>query len=224
MKRIILTGASDGLGESIGKLFLSKGYEIIAVCRTKPSYECKFIKTDLSVEESVLSACKTIEKNYSNFDALINCAGVISLQEASKISYSDVKYLFMVNTISPIIMTSTLLNLIKNNRADVLNVSSIAGTLFDFERDSIAYASSKWALRGASYNLSHELENTECRVINLNVCGMKTKLLEKYNKNLKGFSDLWVETEEVANIVYFMLNVPKTIQFTDVSLTRKSSQ
>lgn len=47
MKRIILTGASDGLGKSIGKLFSKNGYEVVALCRTQPDYDCVFIKTDL---------------------------------------------------------------------------------------------------------------------------------------------------------------------------------
>lgn len=39
MKRIIITGASDGLGKELGKLCLENNIEVIAISRTKPDYE-----------------------------------------------------------------------------------------------------------------------------------------------------------------------------------------
>lgn len=34
MKRVILTGASDGLGKEFGKLCIKDGIEVVALCRT----------------------------------------------------------------------------------------------------------------------------------------------------------------------------------------------
>ena len=49
MRNIILTGASDGLGKEFAKRCLKdKDINIIALCRTKPDYQCDFIKTDLT--------------------------------------------------------------------------------------------------------------------------------------------------------------------------------
>ena len=50
MKNIILTGASDGLGKEFAQRSLKKdkNTNIIALCRTKPDYECDFISTDLT--------------------------------------------------------------------------------------------------------------------------------------------------------------------------------
>ena len=221
MKRIVLTGASDGLGKAIGKYFSKNGYDVIALCRTKPDYKCIFIKTDLTDEKSVLSACNLINKSYQDFDVLINNAGVVSLQNSTALTYQELNKVFMINTISPMMLISNLLANMKRNKTDIINISSISGTLFDFEKDSLAYASSKWALRGMSYNLQNELSDSPCRVMNINPCGMRTKLLEKYNSELKGMSDEWVNVEEVAKIIYFITQTAKNIQFTDVVLSRK---
>ncbi len=76
MKNIILTGASDGLGKEFGKLCIKNNINIVALCRTKPDYECDFIKVDLAEQNEITEACNLIKKKYSKFDVLINCAGV----------------------------------------------------------------------------------------------------------------------------------------------------
>ena len=64
MKNVILTGASDGLGKSFAKLCIKNNINVIALCRTKPEYECDFIETDLTVhyegerKEAVLNNIK----------------------------------------------------------------------------------------------------------------------------------------------------------------------
>ena len=50
MKKIILTGASDGLGREFAKLCIENNIKIVALCRTKPNYDCDFIQMDLTSE------------------------------------------------------------------------------------------------------------------------------------------------------------------------------
>lgn len=147
MKTYILTGASDGLGRSFAKLCLKNNINIIALCRNKPEYECEFIKTDLSDKNSIIDACNTIKENYSKFDAIVNCAGTMSLQNTESLSFDEMEYVYKVNTISPIFITSLLLPLIKKNNSDIFNVASIMGTMYDIEEQSVTYTSSKWGLR-----------------------------------------------------------------------------
>ena len=147
MKTYILTGASDGLGKSFAKLCLKNNINIIALCRNKPDYKCEFIKNDLCDKNSIINACNTIKEQYAKFDAIINCAGTMSLQNTESLSFDEMEYVYKVNTISPIFITSLLLPLIKENNADIFNVVSIMGTMYDIEEQSVTYTSSKWGLR-----------------------------------------------------------------------------
>lgn len=221
MKNVILTGASSGLGYAIGKLCNQRGINVIALCRNKPDYECEFIKTDLQDENAIVKACETIKEKYSQFDAFINCAGIISLEPLDKLTFKEMEDVYRVNSIAPAFMISNLLPLIIKNGADILNVASIMGTLFDIEKDSITYSGSKWACRGASFNLESELRDTKCRVITFNPGGMNTELFKRYDASLD-FAKDWMNPNDIADIVLYVLNLPKQIEITEIIITRKN--
>ena len=223
MKNVILTGASDGLGKSFAKLCVNNNINIIALCRTKPDYECNFIKTDLSDEISIINACQEIKDNYFNFDAIVNCAGTMTLQPTEKLTFEEMEYVFKVNSIAPIFLISQLLPLIKKNKADILNVTSIMGTMYDIEPGSVTYTSSKWGFRGASINIQAELKDEPCRVITFNPGGMKTNIFTKYNEELKDIAKNWMNTDEVADIMLYALNLPKQIEISEISISRKNN-
>ncbi len=222
MKRIILTGASDGLGKKFAELCLQNNIEIVALCRTKPSYECQFIPTDLTNEESMINACNTIKERYGSFDALINCAGVPGVQELNKITYKMLDTLIKINTIAPMFLSSQLIDLIKENGADIINVGSTIGLKQGY-KDQLAYTTSKWALRGTSFNLQLELANYSSRVIQLNVGGMNTKMHEKQTGKKLENPNEWMKPEDIAKIMLYTLNLPKQIEVSEIVINRKKN-
>lgn len=220
MDRIIITGASDGLAKQLALKCLENNIKVLALCRRKPDYECDFIKTDLSTETSIIDACTEIKNKYNKFDALINCAGVISLQKLNEIEYDELKNLMLVNSIAPIFLTSQLMNLIKENHADIINVGSTCGTKAGYE-DQLAYTTSKWAIRGTSYNLQVELKKYNSRVIQLNVGGMNTKFHTKYNGKEIEHPEEWMNPSDIADLMMYILKLPKMIEVSEITINRK---
>lgn len=221
MKRIILTGASDGLGKEFGKICIQNNINVIALCRTKPEYECEFIKTDLSDESSITKSCEIIKEKYNKFDALINCAGVPGVQKLEEITYDCIDNLMKINTIAPMFLSAQLMKLIKENEADIINVGSTVGTKQGY-LDQLAYTTSKWAIRGTSYNLQLELKKYNCRVIQFNVGGMNTRMHEKYNGTKIENPDEWMNPEDIAELMLHILNLPKKIEVSEITINRKS--
>lgn len=221
MKNIILTGASDGLGKEFGKICIQNNIQIIALCRTKPEYECKFIKTDLSDENSITKSCEIIKEKYNKFDALINCAGVPGVQKLEEATYDCIDNLMKINTIAPMFLSVQLMKLIKENQADIINVGSTVGTKQGY-LDQLAYTTSKWAIRGTSYNLQLELKKCNCRVIQFNVGGMNTRMHEKYNGTKIENPDEWMNPEDIAELMLYILNLPKKIEVSEITINRKS--
>ncbi len=221
MKRIILTGASDGLGKAFGKLCnAGGGFEVIALCRTKPDYPCEFIKCDLLNEKSMNKACEIIAEKYSKFDALINCAGVPCIQPTNNTPYYELERVMKVNSIAPMYLISKLFDLIKANEADIINVGSTVG-LKSGPLNQVGYTTSKWAIRGTSLNIGAELKKTPCRVIQFNAGGMNTKFNEKYNGEKIADPNAWIDPEDMAKVMLFTLQVPKNIEISEIEVNRK---
>lgn len=206
--------------KNFGGVCKHNNINVIALCRTKPEYECNFIKTDLSDEKSILKSCNLIKEKYNKFDALINCAGVPGVQKLEEITYECLDNLMKINSIAPMFLTAQLIDLIKQNEADIINVGSTVGTKQGYN-DQLAYTTSKWAIRGTSYNLQLELKNYNCRVIQFNVGGMNTKMHEKYNGNKITNPDEWMSPRDISELMLYILNLPKKIEISEITINRK---
>lgn len=221
MKRVILTGASDGLGREFGKKCLAEGVEVIALCRTKPDYNCIHIATDLTSETSMQEACTKICQDFSEFDALINCAGIQKIQPSNQVDYKNMEELFKVNTLAPIFLCSELFDLIKTNSADIMNIGSTCGTKAGYPGET-AYTTSKWGLRGTSYTLQSELKSSKCRVIQFNPGGMNTRIKAKDTGIEVSDPENWMRPEDIADVMFYILNLPKQLEVSEITINRKA--
>ena len=221
MKNIVLTGASDGLGKEFAKLCLKENINIIALCRTKPDYECDFIKTDLTSEESIINACNLIKEKYDRVDCLVNSAGVPGIEKLDSITYSCIDNLFKINTLAPIFLTSQLIDLIKKSEGDIINVGSTIGIKQGFI-DQLAYTTSKWGLRGTSANLQLELKKHNVRVIQINLGGMNTRLHEKCTGIKIENPNEWMDPKDIAGIMLYVIKLPKMVEISEMTINRKN--
>lgn len=220
MKRVILTGASDGLGRAFGKKCVENGVEVVALCRTKPDYNCNFIATDLTSEESMQKACTAIRESYTDFNALINCAGIQKVQANDAVDYKNMLELFQVNSLAPIFLISELFSQIKNNNADIVNVGSTCGTKAGYTGET-AYTTSKWGIRGTSYTLQAELKKTGCRVIQFNPGGMNTRIKAKDTGVEVSDPENWMRPEDIADVMLYILKLPKQLEVSEITINRK---
>ncbi|MBD3280720.1 SDR family NAD(P)-dependent oxidoreductase [Candidatus Dojkabacteria bacterium] len=219
IERVIITGASGGLGLETAKILLDKGYKVLNLSRKKPPVdEIEHIEMDLTVEESIDNAVREIEKNYSDFSALINNAGAIIMHELEEINYNDVQTVFQVNLIGPMYLASKLMRLVKENGADIVNVGSTVG--YKAYHKQAAYNTSKWAMRGLNLYLQTELKNTGIRVIGFNPGGMKT---EFFDKNMQETYDAsqYMDPKSPGKMIVTILETPKEMEVSEIVINRK---
>ncbi len=197
-----------------------RGYNIIALCRTRPDYKCDFIPTDLTIPESIKKACDGIKTRYTKIDCVINCAGVPGIEELNKITYECLDRTMKINSLAPMYIVSQLFDLIKSSEADIINIGSTIG-LKQGCPNQLAYTTSKWAIRGTSYNLQLELAKTKSRVIQLSVGGMNTRMHTKVTgKEIERPQD-WMNPGDVADIIFYIMCLPKNIEISDITINRK---
>lgn len=161
-KRILITGASKGIGLALAKLFLEHDYHVIGTSRNgkiegliHPHLDV--VKLDLSDSASIANAVKTIKENYA-LDILINNAGIGPDLDTSLPEEKTFQQTFQVNVTGTVFFTESLLEIMRED-GKVINISSIMGSLEKCRRsDSVAYRMSKSALNMYTKILSNRLK------------------------------------------------------------------
>ena len=199
MKTILITGATDGIGQQTALDLAEKGHEIIlhgrnnsrghetlkAIQNQTRNSKLHYFNADLTDFSEISKLADTIKSGFEKMDVLINNAGVFETQKV--ILLNGFERTFMVNYLAHFSLTLQLLGLIKNaEEGRIVNVSSMAqaGTM-DFDNlngekyfDGYnAYAVSKLENILFTYKLAKELKDTSITVNALHPGVISTKLL-----------------------------------------------
>jgi short-subunit dehydrogenase len=117
---------------------------------------------------------------------LINNAGVALAGELEELSLEDMRWLFDINFWGAVYGTRLFLPLLRQNReAQIVNISSIFGLVAVAGQS--AYSASKFALRGFSEAVRHELAGSGIRVTTVHPGGVRTNIAR--NARLPAKSD-----------------------------------
>jgi len=136
-KTILLTGATDGIGLETAKLLVSQGHTVLLHGRNPAKLEAvektlsalpdagtiESYVADLAIMADVEAMAKAVSSKHSKLDVLINNAGVYN--SSNPITSDGLDIRFVVNTISPYLLTRLLLPLMDTD-GRVINLSSAA--------------------------------------------------------------------------------------------------
>ena len=137
--KVLITGASSGIGRDIAREFAKKKYNIILVARNIERLEA--LKNELineykvdveydSVDLTNREACKKLYDKYIDIDILINNAGLGDFGRFDKTDLEKDMCLIDTNITAAHILTKLYLKKFKEkNSGKILNVASIAGFL-----------------------------------------------------------------------------------------------
>ncbi|WP_439531106.1 SDR family NAD(P)-dependent oxidoreductase [Marinobacter adhaerens] len=165
-KKILITGATDGIGLETAKRLYSEGHTLLLHGRNAEKLATTertlangtgagliyTYKADLSRLSEVDSLANVIAKEHDQLDVIINNAGVMRVPETITQDGLDVR--FAVNTVAPYLLTKRLLPILKPASL-VINLSSAAQAPVEMDalrgkkrllEDMQAYAQSKLAL------------------------------------------------------------------------------
>lgn len=158
-KRIIITGATNGIGRATTKLLLEKGFEVVMLVRNEQkanqvveelkqetgNENCFYELVDLADLNSVKTVCELILKKYHHVDVLINNAGGI-FQER-QLSKQGVEMHFALNHLAHFYLFKQLFPLLMKSKTRVLNVSSEAHRVANLDLQDINVESSYGAMK-----------------------------------------------------------------------------
>lgn len=168
METVLITGASRGIGLELTRQFLALGYDVISTYRGQPSTQLKslLVNSSLTLHELEVTdetSIANLASKLSNvqLDILINNAGVIGSEEQSIETINSDEWLntFAVNSISPLMVSRALLELLETSaNPRIVTISSQMGALNRESYGMYAYRSSKAAVNKVMQVLALELK------------------------------------------------------------------
>lgn len=152
MKRVVITGASRGIGRASAEKFLEQGYFVIGLSRTIKKHIIKSenfaaLTLDLATSTSIKKVATEIKNKFKNVDILINNAGILADYHLSEVKVSKLRQTLEVNLIGLVDFTENLLTII-NSGGSILILSSGRGSLTQshYEYNAPSYNISKTAV------------------------------------------------------------------------------
>ncbi|MDN3692793.1 SDR family NAD(P)-dependent oxidoreductase [Chryseobacterium tructae] len=181
----VVTGASQGLGKAFAENLARKNINVILVSlpnqnlkelthRLEEIYRIKahYYEVDLSVNENVMKLTEWLNSSF-HIHILINNAGLGGTRKFTEATSDYINTILQVNVTATSLITHQLLpNLLKQPKAYILNVSSMAA--FSPIGFKTVYPASKSFIHSFSRGLHEELKGTSVFVSVVNPGAMKT--------------------------------------------------
>lgn len=216
---IVITGASDGLGREIARIYNNAGVTVVNISRRECEYASYNLLHNLQEGKEIKQAAKEVSAIDEPLEAIINCAAVMSIQPLGEVTEDEIKRVMSTNVKSAILLVSDLIKRIERDGTDIVNVASTVGTKGYVEQ--AAYGASKWALRGFSQNLQAEFKDKAPRVVSFCVGGMRTNMAEKIGIPMKDPNN-WMDPAAIAAFIKQILELPKNAEVSEVIINRKA--
>jgi 3alpha(or 20beta)-hydroxysteroid dehydrogenase len=173
-KVALITGASGGQGKVQARMFAEQGAAVVladvvdaagkatAADIRKSGGTAVFMQLDVTSPASWEQAVRRIRRSHGRLDILVNNAGVVSRTNVQSISLAEWTRVIDINLTGPMLGIKATAALMRDSGGgSVVNISSTAGLI---GHPGVAYAASKWGLRGVTKSAAMELVDWGIRV------------------------------------------------------------
>lgn len=191
-RRIVLTGASSGIGEALAERLAAKGARLLLAARRLDRLERLALRLrrgpgepapqvtgcDVTDAESIARLCATAVRQLGGIDVLINNAGISLYGRSERTTVADAEAVMAVNFFGPVrAMLEALPIMHRQGGGLIVNVASVAalhGVPY-----LAAYGASKAALAAFGQSLRAELHGSGIRLLTVFPGYTRTPLFER---------------------------------------------
>ncbi len=204
-RRVLISGASRGLGKSLVSVYKDVGAEVIELTRR----EC-----DLNNSADIYSFLESV----GEVDVLVNCAGVFPVNELGDITPEEYNECIQVNLTAPFILTQECsLGMVERGWGRIINIAS--SSAYGGGPKTSIYCASKHALLGLSRSLHAELKPHGVRVICVSPGTIKTDMGRDVEK-LGQTYDTFMDPDEVARYIVYNTELDGNMVSEEIRLNR----
>lgn len=236
-KIILITGASSGFGKAIAEKFAAGGWNLILTARRKEKLatvatdlEKQFgIKTlslvfDIQDKKAVFENLSNLPTEWQAIDILVNNAGLAlgrdSFQDAA---IEDWETMIDTNVKGLLYASKAVLPFLIKQKGHIINIGSTAGK--EVYKDGNVYCATKHAVDAITKAQRIDLLPYEIKVTAIHPGAVETDFslvrfkgdASKANAVYAGYEPL--KAEDIADITWYVANVPKHVCINDVVMT-----
>ena len=216
-KKIIITGATGGIGNSLVEKFDSLGCQIIAtgtneekLNNLKKKYPNIIIERfKLDQHDKIESFIESAHEKLSGIDVLVNNAGITLDNLSIRLTEENWKKVLDLNLTSTFLMCKfTIKKMLKNKYGKIINITSIVGHTGNLGQAN--YAASKAGIIAFSKSLAIEYAKKNINVNCVSPGFIKTEMTDQINEEFKKIliskipSGYLGKGEDVSNCVAFL--------------------
>jgi len=191
-KKILITGATGGIGHSLVKKFYELDSIILATGTNENKLnhlqeEFKNIKTKsfkLDQHSEIEKFIDTCHSELNGIDVLINNAGITSDNLSIRLSDDNWKKVIDINLTSTFLMCKqTIKKMLKKKQGKIINITSIVAHTGNLGQAN--YAASKAGIIGFSKSLAIEYARKKININCISPGFIKTEMTDKINEEFK---------------------------------------
>lgn len=232
-KLVVVTGASSGIGASIAKTLSAAGHPVLLLARrvepmqklSLPNSLCLSVDvTDLAAVEQAIAQA---EAQFGKVDLLVNCAGIMLLDQPYEQDYEEWSRMIDVNIKGVLTGTHAVLkDMVERGEGTIINLSSIAGRK-TFDAHAV-YCGTKFAVHAITENMRKEVSASNVRMIVIAPGVVETPLLSHTTNQeiIAGYNE-WkksiisgLDPQTIADCVSFAYNQPQDVCVREIVIAK----
>jgi NAD(P)-dependent dehydrogenase (short-subunit alcohol dehydrogenase family) len=224
MKRILITGASRGIGRAIAESLAGEGMTVLVhgrdagalaeTCQAVESKGAAAITLTFDLRDANALAHMIEQIGNEPLDVLVHNAGIAVVKPYDAVSLDEWLTTLAVNVTAPFVLTQRLAPHMRRG-ASIVNILSIAAKT-GFPGWS-SYSMSKFALEGFSQAVREELRPRGIRVINIYPAATATDIWNNVGGDWP--REKMMSPQEVADAVSYALSRPANIAVENITVS-----
>ncbi|MBT3016475.1 MAG: SDR family oxidoreductase [Candidatus Thiodiazotropha sp. (ex Clathrolucina costata)] len=220
-RKLLVTGASHGIGAAITRRLLNHGHQVVAVGRDFASWsdedglEKRIV--DLASLDTLPKHLQEITTDHPDMDGAILNAGSGRFGNIEEFSYQQISDLVAINLLQHLYVARALVPLLKQSgHGDLVVIGSEAALAGG--RKGAVYSACKFALRGFTQSLRSESSSRGVRVCLINPGMVDTDFYHKLNFKPGELAVNALRAEDIADTVMLVLRSHPGTVFDEINL------